>query len=328
MKYFTEPNGKFVFELPIEWQYKNVLIGYKECSPFSFELYDNPIGAFQISCYPTKDTNSQRNCIRQEADKDNLEFTKHRMDDDDFNCHLWFCVVDNHGFIAKYIYQKKRENNPQIKKELQKAEKALSTLMFISTKNRKLALELDRFDKFHFSLAASFDLKYQAVKNNSLIELVVIIANQIDAYLRLSIIMEKQLKSKSNDIDQKYFYQGDSDKAIMERAIYKEALMIEIITDELFQKLESLYKNRNKIIHRYIISDLRTKDLKAIASDYEDICEEVRLKLASLEKLQFSEKVGMHKNHDPSIKKDRNHEKFVFSGVNDKHLTKKFKREI
>jgi hypothetical protein len=328
MKYFTEPNGKFVFELPIEWQYKNVLIGYEECSPFSFELYNNPIGAFQISCYPIKNINSNQNNIKQEADKDNLEFTTQRMDDDDFNCHLWFCAVDDHAFIAKYIYQKKRENIPRIKKELKKVEKTLSTLMFISTKNRKLALELDRFEKFHFSLAASFDLKYQAIKNNSLIELIVIIANQIDAYLRLSIMMAKQLKNKNNDIDQKYFYQGDSDKAIMERAIYKEALVMDIITNELFQKLESVYKKRNKIIHRYIISDLRTRDLKVIASDYEDICEEVRLKLAALEKLQFSEKIGIHATLDPARKKDQNHEKLVFSGVNDKHLIRKFKREI
>lgn len=81
MKYFRAPDGQFVIKIPIEWQYQNVLAGYEEKSPFSFVLYDNPVdaGAFQISCYPAKEKNSDKNI--QKADKDNLTFAEKRMDD-------------------------------------------------------------------------------------------------------------------------------------------------------------------------------------------------------------------------------------------------------
>ena len=38
MKYFTHPKGTFVIKIPVEWQYKNVAVGYEEKSPFSFEF--------------------------------------------------------------------------------------------------------------------------------------------------------------------------------------------------------------------------------------------------------------------------------------------------
>jgi hypothetical protein len=55
MKYFTEPKGIFIIKIPVEWQYKNVAVGIDEISPFSFELYENNTGAFQISCYSEKE---------------------------------------------------------------------------------------------------------------------------------------------------------------------------------------------------------------------------------------------------------------------------------
>jgi hypothetical protein len=40
MKYFTNPEGKFVIKIPIEWQYMNVAVGHEEISPYSFQLYE------------------------------------------------------------------------------------------------------------------------------------------------------------------------------------------------------------------------------------------------------------------------------------------------
>jgi hypothetical protein len=51
MNYVTEPRGKFIIQVPLEWQYKNVAIGFEETSPFGFQLYENEVGALQISCY-------------------------------------------------------------------------------------------------------------------------------------------------------------------------------------------------------------------------------------------------------------------------------------
>ena len=145
MKYFTEPSGQFVIKIPIEWQYQNVLAGYKEESPFSFVLYDSPegAGAFQVSCYPASE-NSPKNNI-QSADRDNLQFLEKRMDNDEFNIHLWFCSVEDHIFMAKYIYGKAWESTGLIKNELRKVKTCLSKLVFISEKNRGIVFGLDKY---------------------------------------------------------------------------------------------------------------------------------------------------------------------------------------
>jgi hypothetical protein len=86
----------------------------------------------------------------------------------------------------------------------------------------------------------------------------IIIANQIDAYLRMAIVMKKQLQENTNRIDIALLYQGETDTPIMERKIYKQAKDLGIIFQDTFDKLEKLYTKRNKVIHRYIISEFKT----------------------------------------------------------------------
>lgn len=145
MKYFTNPTGQFVIKVPIEWQYYNVAAGHKEDSPYSFVPYEDPenAGVFQISCYLANERTPKSNL--QPADKDNLDFIEKRMDDDEMNMHLWFCTVQDHVVMAKYIYSKKHENTPRIKEELEKVKLALSKVAYISESNRDRVLSLDRY---------------------------------------------------------------------------------------------------------------------------------------------------------------------------------------
>ncbi|MBU1332553.1 MAG: hypothetical protein KJ884_03305 [Gammaproteobacteria bacterium] len=329
MKYFTDPNGQFVIKVPIEWQYSNVAAGYKEESPFSFAPYDDPesAGAFQISCYPANERTPKNNI--QPSDKDNLAFIEKRMDDDEANIHLWFCTVENHVLMAKYIYLKKHENTNRIREEMIKVKIALSKTAYISKDNRARVLALDRYYKFQAALAASFDLKESALKSGSLIEFILIIASQIDSYLRLCIVMRKQLKNKSDELEQKYFYQGEKCKPITEREIYKEAKSLEVISEEIFDRLSRLYDSRNRIVHRFIISDIRTRDLVDIAIDYDDVSEKIRLDMRELENLQRKAQVGIYKNSaTPGDETDKDEVRFLFANINDKHLLEKYKREV
>jgi uncharacterized protein YutE (UPF0331/DUF86 family) len=65
----------------------------------------------------------------------------------------------------------------------------------------------------------------------------------------------------------------------MERKIYRQALDLGIITAEINSKLEALYNERNKVVHRYIITDFKTRNFYQIICDYELICETVRIAL-------------------------------------------------
>src|SRR5690606_3735496 len=118
------------------------------------------------------------------------------------------------------------------------------------------------------SLAASFDLLNIAYKNSSEIEIIIILANQIDAYLRLAIVMKKQLISNTNEIDIRLLYQDENDKPIFERHIYKLAKELVIINQDIFDRLEYLYSDRNRMVHRYIISDLKTRDIGELSIEY------------------------------------------------------------
>jgi hypothetical protein len=329
MKFFIDPDGKFVMKIPIEWQYKNIAIGHEQVSPFSFQLYEKPVGAFQISCYSNKEKQLNKTVEVQKFNSNNLQFMTRRMDGGGFNVHLWYAIVEDHMFMANYIYDSAKEQNPAIATELEKVELALSTLELLSIDKRPLAIEIDKYEKFIASLAASFDLKSKAIKNESLIELLIIIANQIDAYLRMAIVMKKQLADKTNRINMQLLFQGENDPPIMERKVYRQALDIGIIDQCIFDKLENLYKERNKVVHRYIITEFKTRFLYQIAYDYELVCETVRQALKEVEDLQFREGVGIHGNgRNPDEEPTESDRQFIFSQINDKHLIEELYRQV
>ena len=119
MKYFAPPNGDFILYLPIEWQYMNIAAGYEEKPPYSFQLYEKNVGAFQISCYPTEGKTPPEDRIIHKAEDPVYEFIETKIEDKIFEVHLWFSSVEDHFFMAKYIYDKKEINNPKIKDEIQ-----------------------------------------------------------------------------------------------------------------------------------------------------------------------------------------------------------------
>ena len=102
-----------------------------------------------------------------------------------------------------------------------------------------------------------------------------------------------------------------------------------MLSDENYDCLSALYDLRNKIVHRFIISDIRTRDLVDIALDYDAASEEIRLSMRELEGLQRDSKVGIYKDSAaPDDEIDKDELKFLFANVNDKHLLKKYKRSL
>jgi len=329
MKWFTEPSGKFIVKIPTEWRYANVAADYEEKSPFSFQPYENPNWSFQISCYSEDEKPLNKTASIQKFNSPKLDFKELRMDGDGFNIHIWGATVEDHTLMAKYIYDTSKENDATVLFELSRVKETLSTIQFLSPDQRKLAFDLDKYDKFMASLAASFDLKNTSLENESFIEFSIIVANQIDAYLRLSIVMKQQLNESTDDINIKYLYQSPTDKPVMERKIYSEARDKGILNTEIFEELEKLYNERNKMVHRYIISEFRTNQLLKIAHRYETVCEKVRLLIRDIENEQFERKIGIYGNgQHPNTEPTGEALKLLHTQVNDKHLMEKFERLI
>ncbi len=329
MKWFTEPKGKFVIQIPTEWKYANPASDIEEKSPFCFQLYQDSTWSFQVSCYSNTEYQANKKAKVQNADTNKLEFDEMDMSDPKHWMHVWYANVGDHFFAVKFIFDKSLENDRKTLEEIEQVKEALATLEFISEGNRKYALIADRYEKFMAAPGASSDLKISALEKDSFIEYTIIAANQIDAYLRISLILEGQLNSNSDEFDDVLLYQGDTDRPVSERKIYDIALGKNIIEKDLFDELEALYKQRNKLVHRYIISDLKSRDLIRIAYDYEKACEKIRLLLRALELEQFNCKIGIHGHgrhpHDAPTSDDL---KLLYSQVNDKHLIDNLERLI
>jgi uncharacterized protein YutE (UPF0331/DUF86 family) len=329
MKHWTEPNGIFIINIPIEWQYKNVVVSNGlEKSPYSFEPYENAIGCFQLSCYPLSEKGHNPNFPIQKNNSE-VEWLVSRMDDENFDMLLFHAQVDDQLCMAKYIYSAKQRKNNAIKEQLNKVHSSLKTFRVIPNDDRLLASNLNKYDNFLTSLLASYDLFTNAYKTESYIEMIVILANQIDAFLRLAIVLKEQLTHKTNDIEVKYLFQGDKEKAIMERTIYSDSFKLEIIDKETFEELNNLYNQRNRIIHRYIISLLKTRDIIKIAHDYILLSEKVRLILEKYEDMQFGQGFGIY---GTGFTREKTFDKIeyqrAYSMANDKHLIKKLKRKL
>lgn len=328
MKYFTHPKGIFEIKIPLDWYYKNEVAGYENKSPYSFEPIENTQGCFQISCYNKSKKKINPNLPKGLYNSDKLEFFKSELDDPIFKIFLWATVVEDYFFMAKYICQPTTVNYEELNIQIQKAENSLSTLMCLSEDRREYAIGFDRFEKFNASLAASFDLKYKALKNRSFIELIIINANQIDAYLRLCIVFKFQIIDNTSLFKLEYLHQSDNDRPLMEKKIYDKAKEMDIISDEQHESLYMLYGLRNKIAHRYIITDIKTAELHDIGYKYELLCEETRLILADIETEQYSNKVGYHGSKDPHRERDHSYVNELYSMVNNKHFYEEFYRDV
>ena len=137
------------------------------------------------------------------------------------------------------------------------------------------------------------ELDSRAADAGCFIEVVVLSAAVIDGMLRIGLILKHQLDASVTEVLPELLYQGDADKAIPERLIYDRARDASIITSELHVTLNRLYDDRNRVVHRYVISSITTQDVLDIALRYEAAKREVTEAVSVLEAEQIRRGIGM-----------------------------------
>lgn len=312
--------------IPINWEYKNPSFNQKidEKRPHAFGIYGELLGAFQISCKPVthhiEELIKTRKEIIQSSDSEKLVFSEMYNKIDNVEMYIFSCAVDDHYFLATYTITDRRiKLNSKYEEELNEVRKALSSIKFVKPNFRETVIANRRFELFMTSIAAVIDLMNKALEKECLIEYVALSANRIDALLRLSIILSEQIENKNDLIDTKYLFQGETDKHIMERTIYSLVLEKQIISKQIYDKLDALYKERNKVIHRYIITDIRTEDIKRIALIYYEVGQKIDQIISSLEQEQSEKKIGIHKNRNNLGKLEDSMLESLISNIRDKH---------
>lgn len=331
---FVEPTGKFAVKLPKEWLYKNEIWKEDVRVSHGFEHYYNPPGAYQISCNPI-DKGEIPKIIKanqlksQPVGQVNLNFSEKIMPSDSFDMYLWMSVVGKEFLMVKYIYDSKKREHKRIKKELQRAKETLSTIYVIPEKDKSNWLLRDRYDRFMTSMAASIDLRNRAYENGSFLELVVLLANYIDALLRLGLILNEQLENQNSEYSKGLIYQSPIDKPKMEKEIYRMALDKKIITDKQFKKLIELYNERNKAVHRYIITDLKTQEIITLVQKYAEIESKIGEVISRLEFEQYEKGIGYNKGDiPPGEGMTKSVRETIYAFVREKHHNKKLNKEI
>jgi hypothetical protein len=146
---------------------------------------------------------------------------------------------------------------------------------------------------FMQGFAAAVELDARAAKQGCFVECVCLTASIIDATLRMGLILKQQLDTGITDLDEELLHQGEADAAISERSIYRRALDSGIVDQGIFDELEALYQERNRVVHRYVISGITTKDVLAIAMRQDVLKHRVSDAVAVLEEEQIRLGIGM-----------------------------------
>ncbi len=150
-----------------------------------------------------------------------------------------------------------------------------------------------RLRKFIEAVAAATRHLNRAYETRSALESIVLSAVLIDAQLRIGIIMKDQLAHGTDDIDESLLHQRDGDKKRSEREIIKMARDRGLINDTGHQDLSELYDQRNKCIHRYVISDISYHYVINLVFRYADAMDKVREAVEYVESIQYARGIGL-----------------------------------
>lgn len=290
MRDFIDEGGFFKLKIPKEWHYN--LMNSKV---HTFNDFKGG-GTFQISF-------NKKRSKKYLYQKIGSNFPKNTMgkcelcimpieQDGDLVVNTLIGAIDKYNITVTFIYSKNSwySENTGVKNELIK--EIISGIQLLGGGNNS-EISGYRLKKFLQGLSATQDLLNNAIAGKSFIEAVCLFANQIDALLRTGLILKHQLIQKSSAIELRFLYQGNSDRVITEKQVYRQAKEINVIDDNIFKSLMDLYDDRNKVVHRYIISEILTSQIEIIARRYARLVEKVRECIVVIEDEQINKKIGM-----------------------------------
>lgn len=145
-------------------------------------------------------------------------------------------------------------------------------------------LEKDFFNNFTHSATVARLLLAKAHDQGNLIEGIILYASSIDAFLRNLIAIKTGIRKDAHTVslDLRYFYH-DPSKWMNERNIYQQALDCGVINTAEHKELEKLYLFRNRVVHRFIISNITYAEIAPRLEKYEKIFDKLYKQLKALE---------------------------------------------
>jgi hypothetical protein len=180
----------------------------------------------------------------------------------------------------------------------------IESFKLIAESNSETELKFYRFKLFLHGIDATMTILNNAVEHKAFIEATCIIANQIDALLRIGIILKQQIINRNSEIETEWIYQGLRDKKKSEKDVYNKSKMLNVIDDNIYRELHSLYEDRNRVIHRFIISEITLAEVEEIAYFYYKQQEKIYQIIFNLESEQIKLNIGMTRTGSGSVEEN------------------------
>ena len=298
MKRFTDKEGSFETKVPVTWKYH-----LSDSNIHTFQEYEKwKFDAFQISLREMTSTEEKGrfNALIQDAEVIDIGEKKfYRLDDrvdDDFTVKGWTTKYGD----TRVIFTLTHANEPDedldakpIQEKVDIAHKILADFRLIGADKRQDHINSYLFDMFLQGVGATALILNRAVENKAFFEATCILGNQIDALLRIAVVLKLQIVNSNMVIEREWIHQGLTDKKKSEKDVYKKALELGVINQDKFDELYRLYDDRNKVIHRFIISDITLAEVEEIAYAYYQMQTSVNKIIYDIEAEQISLGVGI-----------------------------------
>ena len=309
MKRFIDEKGIFEIKVPTTWKHS-----IKNGKVHTFQEYEIwKSDAFQLSINLLDTEEKKRNfpnltkslTVEKIGEVDFYRFTD--TGNKEFTTKSWIKQFGDKTVIFTLTHP----NNPDQDLDSRTIEEKVETVQLILKEFKLIedgksidVINSYRFDMFLQGVGATALILSKAIENKAFIEATCVIANQIDALLRIGIILKNQITNGNSEIEIEWIYQGLSDKKKSEKDIYKKALDLGIIDQTVFDELYVLYDDRNRVMHRFIISEITLAEVEEIAYKYYQKQQAINKIIFDLEAEQIRLNIGMTKIGDDKQSKE------------------------
>lgn len=298
MKRFTDKEGSFEVRVPVTWKYHlndNNVHTFQEYEKWKFD-------AFQISIRE----------ITSSEEKDRFNTLIQKSEDVEIGGKQFYRLNDSEGdevtvkgwtrmyAYSMVIFTLTHANEPDedldakpIQKKVDIVHEILANFQLVDVDKRQEHIDSYLFDMFIQGVGATTLILSKAVENKAFFEATCILGNQIDALLRIAIVLKLQIVNSDMKIEREWIHQGLTDRKKSEKDVYKKALELGVIGQDKLDELYTLYDDRNRVIHRFIISDITLAEVEEIAYAYYQMQNSINEIVYNIETEQIRLGIGM-----------------------------------
>jgi hypothetical protein len=297
MKRFVDENGIFDVHVPSTWKYS--LKNEKVHTFQEYEIWKHD--AFQISIQPHNEEANKRFqqiCKGLESTEINgtLFYQYPESGGDGFTTKSWTNLINDRVVLFTFTHSisPDEELDPKsIEEKLNEVKEIITSFKLIPTEDSEATLNSYRFEMFLKGVGATSYMLNKAVGNQAFIEATCLLASQIDGLLRTGIVLQNQINNNNSEIEKEWIYQGLTDRKKSEKDVYKKAKELGIINKDIFDELYKLYDDRNRVIHRFVISEITLAEVENISYTYYQMQQKINAIVYKIESKQIELGVGM-----------------------------------